>query len=185
MAAIRDHSVATTRGSSGFAIWGRAVPISTSTDKLRWLTAPVLLATIGLATAAAVVSHRYGSLASALGALEGRPLLLDTYLIDAGKLIQGEDKDVEFRISNRSKGVVRILGARASCVCMQPDELPFDVLPGSMIPFRLRLKVRAMKIGSFSYGIDLYTDCRSEQVVSLRIRGEVVESVASRTNTLK
>ena len=66
MAAIRDHSVATTRGSSGFAIWGRAVPISTSTDKLRWLTAPVLLATIGLATAAAVVSHRYGSLASAL-----------------------------------------------------------------------------------------------------------------------
>ncbi len=142
----------------------------------RWLAVSVLVAAVALSVMTAVALRSYGSLGSALAALDGQPLVLDTYFIDVGTVVQGDERRPEVRVSNHSNKTIRILGARASCVCAMAEELPVELVPGGTAGLRLRLKTRTAKFGPFRHGIDLYTDCQDARVVRLSVTGRVVGS---------
>ncbi len=131
------------------------------------------------------VSATYDSVDPILRALRGDPLVLDAYRVNLGDLRADEDRVVEFRISNRSKSEICLLGSRSSCTCVVTDDLPRQIGAGTAITFVVKTRGKKLKPGRFHQNIGLYTNCREQPTLTLQISGNLVAPVVASTTEIK
>jgi hypothetical protein len=127
-----------------------------------------------LAIVAAWAIHRFGSLSKAASYLAGERLLADSRIKTIGTVEVGWRGRVGFSVKNVSNDPVTIFGARSSCTCAVVDaELPVSLPPGHAYTLNVNLNPYA-KPYEFSEKIDLFTSCKSQSILTLRVTGRVV-----------
>jgi Protein of unknown function (DUF1573) len=145
---------------------------------LSWLALTMIIANVGLLSAAALALYFFGSLAPAVAYLRGDRLIADAYTRSLGTIRKGEERAAFFVLTNSSNRAVKILGSRASCTCLVVDELPVALPPHGVFRLRIGLRPR-VKPGQIAERVSLFTDREGEERLELKISGRVVESGGS------
>ena len=75
-------------------------------------------------------------------------------------------------MTNAANRPITILGVRSSCTCVVPDDIPMTVRTGKSRPLRVGLQT-GLKTGRMSEQLLIYTDCKENPEILLRIVGQV------------
>ena len=90
----------------------------------------------------------------------------------------GDRVPVAYRLLNRSRRSVRIVGCQANCSCIVMDQAPFVLKPGAEFVFRASVALPKSKDGriDFDYPITLYTNQSEQPRLELHLIASVRES---------
>jgi hypothetical protein len=152
----------------------------------RLLATTGLLAVVALCAAAAWYCQRCGSIANALEALQGRPIVVDARVKSFGEVEEGSRVRVEFRLRNVSHRTVRVLGGMTTCTCTMLGDLPLSIGPMEEVPFpvSILLETGGPRIETeqppLNLPILLYTNVPSEPELLLHVTGRIVPRAAER-----
>lgn len=100
---------------------------------------------------------RFGSLAAALSAVRGDPLLVDRPFRSMSGIRPGSRVLLHYALTNASDRPIKLVGIKASCSCITADELPLTIAVSETKSLSATVKTRedeSAKDGS----ICLYTD---------------------------
>ncbi|MDE2508745.1 MAG: DUF1573 domain-containing protein [Planctomycetota bacterium] len=140
---------------------------------LPWLGRAVVIASFLISFLILGGTLRFGTIASTLAYLNGDRLFLDSPSKAVGIVVEGLDKEVEFRLKNAGSSPIRLVGARSTCSCVFSDEFPIDVPAGGSQ--RLRVGVRTQgKVGPVSESMQFYTDSPRQPVLNVKVTGTVI-----------
>jgi len=142
-------------------------------SSLSWFAA--LLISVNLLLAIAVVGALlwFGSLATAVQVLGGRPLVVDATTKSFGVAEPGQTVEVTFNLVNYGSQPCRVVGAWAGCACTVPQDVPFSIAPGETGEFRVVIHLPDEEVEGDSYPITVYTNIPSQVELSLTVTGEV------------
>lgn len=124
-----------------------------------------------LALAALMVKLQYGSMTTAFAVWRGQVLVAEEYAKDVGRLQVGEIRTVFFRVKNPDANKVVILGAKTSCGCLAPKNLPRTLAPLEMMELELTIRARPRE-AMLEHNALLYTSPSGTPVV-LRVAAMV------------
>lgn len=128
--------------------------------------------------------YRFGSIRRAVAYLAGDRLFFDASSKPLGPVEPGQKGTVEFLLTNYSDDPVVILGAKASCSCSVPQNLPAAVAPGATQPLVISVSPNANS-GSGAPGeialIQFHTDHKRQSSLVVRITGEKTTGADTRT----
>ena len=91
--------------------------------------------------------HHFGGIGQFLSFVNGKSLYLSPRQIDLGSHDAGSEVPTVFKITNLASKEISVVGARTSCDCALPEEMPIPIAPGKTID--LSIKVRLPKYESF------------------------------------
>lgn len=117
-----------------------------------------------------------GSLRRAFAFLEGSSILIDCDEINLGEVESEDAVTVPIPIANISSHPLRVIGIRGSCDCVVTDELPLLVQPGEHRDLSITLSASKHAIGDFMNRVILYTDCERNRLLTVGIRGTIVQA---------
>ena len=130
-------------------------------------------AAIVLAAWTAFAAVRYGSTEVAVAALQGKPLVVGSSLLDLGAVPADEGATGTVVIHNRSGGLVRLIGGSTDCTCTLIQDLPLDVPPGESRTVTVGFRAPA-GAGNFRHTGTIWTDCQSQQSLPVVVVGRSV-----------
>jgi len=139
---------------------------------LSWLVMAVIFTNVGLFIAAGLALYWFGGIGPAVANLKGDRLIADSYSKSFGTAESGQIPVVVFNMTNAANRPITILGVRSSCTCVVPDDIPMTVAPRESRPLRVGLKT-GLKAGRVSEQLLIYTDCKENPEILLRIVGQV------------
>jgi hypothetical protein len=112
---------------------------------------------------------RFGSIANAIGYLNGREVQVDKSAIDLGTVALDKEIPVEFNLTNLHGRPFKIVGANASCSCISPPRMPITLSP--LEPTSITFGFTSPeKPEQFAQEIELYFD-GPVQTMQLKITG--------------
>jgi hypothetical protein len=124
--------------------------------------------------------YAFGSIQQAVGYyLRGETLSADMAEKSFGIVSPGDPIRVPFKLTNRGRESVRVLGCSASCICILPDDLPFTLNPNESRDFVLFVsnpkpgERGSIKPSSLRFDITLFTNDPTQRRLPLVIKGEV------------
>jgi hypothetical protein len=124
--------------------------------------------------------YAFGSVQQAVGYyLRGETVSADTAEKSFGIVSPGDPIKVLFKLTNRGREPVRVLGCDASCICIVPDDLPFSLDPNESRDFVVSIwnpkpgERGSIKPSSLRFDITLFTNDPMQRRLPLVIRGEV------------
>lgn len=148
------------------------------------VTLLIISVTTLLLTAAGWSLATFGSIQRAISYhLGGATLLIEPNEKSFGAVSPGDAIDVRFRLVNRGRETVRVLGCRASCLCIVPDDLPFSLSPNESHDLVFSVnnpkpgERGTLKPSNLRFEIALLTNNASQPEVPLIIKGEVRDQV--------
>lgn len=129
-----------------------------------------------------LLSAIWGSPARAFRLLAGTPLTLKPSVVELGSGSAGTSRDLEILLFNDERSTLELVGARASCGCLNTDKFPMKVLGGS----RCRLTVKAVFTGNghFEHNIVYYTNCATQPYLTLTVVGSTESTPSSPSGAL-
>ena len=109
--------------------------------------------------------------------LRGETILVDSHAKSFGIVAPGDRVTVSFRLTNDGREPVRIVGCRAGCSCMVPDDLPFAIGPKGSRDFAVSIKV-PQKRGNGSVvarklALTLFTSNPAQLEIPLTMSGQI------------
>ena len=144
-------------------------------SSLSWFAA--LLISVNLLLAIAVVGALlwFGSLATAVQVLGGRPLVVDATTKSFGVAEPGQTVEVTFNLVNYGSQPCRIVGATVGCACTVPQDVPFSIAPGETKSLRMLINIPDdLKEGDdFPARLTLYTTIAAQPQLDFKIVGKV------------
>lgn len=146
--------------------WGLRIPKSPST---------LIYAGLGLAllTLACWAVYGFRVIRSS-----GRLISVDSDAKSFGVVSPGDPIAVSFRLTNHGREPVRIVGCRAGCSCMLPEDLPLEIRPNASRDFRVSFNFRPVPGGgpaleTRTYPLILFTSSPGQFKIPLTVTGEV------------
>ncbi len=105
------------------------------------------------------------------------PIQVEPAAFGLGTVASGETRPATYRLSNRGRSRVHILGARVSCgetgcAAGPPANLPLEIPPGETR--EVAISFRTHKPGRFSYAFQLFSDAPGQSEIELLIEGITV-----------
>jgi len=142
-------------------------------SSLSWFAA--LLISVNLLLAIAVVAALlwFGSLATAVQVLGGRPLVVDATTKSFGVAEPGQTVEVTFNLVNYGSQPCRVVGTRLTCGCTVPQEIPFSIGPGETGKFRVVIRLPDEMVERDTNSVRVYTNIPSQVELRLTITGQV------------
>lgn len=123
------------------------------------------LTLIILAISAGYGCARFGSLAAALAAVRGDPLVVDQLFKSISGVRPGSRVALRYALTNVSGHPIRLLGARTSCSCTVVGDLPITLAASETRLLKVLIATREDQ-AAFDGSIRLYTDdLRSTEIV--------------------
>lgn len=98
-------------------------------SNIRWLKSSLLIAVVAGIVLTGFASWRFGSVGAAVARMRGEVLYVKSRTIELPTVRAGEKAPVTVTIRNVRSTPVRILGARMSCSCASPMNLPLTLAP--------------------------------------------------------
>jgi hypothetical protein len=155
----------------------QVVPRSGTAALFRPLT---LVAVTGLALVVWVVwaFAGFGSIREAASYyLRGETLFVDSTTKSLGAAAPSEELPVSFRLTNRGKQPIRIVGCKTSCNCMLPRDLPFALAPHEVREFTLSIRMPSpanfrSQAGRLELQLILFTNNPQQPRIPLSIIGK-------------
>ena len=142
------------------------------------MTCTILLVNLALGILSLFGWIRFGSIASGVAYLRGDRLIPDTYFKSFGSVVKGSSPVVEFKLNNLTRHPITVFGAKFSCACTVPADLPMVLPPGEVTPLRVQIHTSS-KFGVFSEFIRLYTNIPGSCNYLLKVSGRVVAPTSS------
>jgi len=122
----------------------------------------------------------FGSIGGAISYyLKGETLFLDSTEKSLGIVSPGDQVGVTFKLTNRGRKQIRILGCQASCSCMIPDDLPFVLSPDESRDFTLSIRTPKPRGASdkksigMNLELTLFSNNPMQSRITLTIKGEI------------
>lgn len=129
----------------------------------------IVLATWALAS--------FGSIRGAIGySLRGETLFVDSTEKSFGVASPGDHVDVTFKLSNRGREPIRVLGCSANCGCMIPRDLPFVLSPSGVRDFKVSIGIPELEQVRSPFAnleLVLFTNHDGQSRIPLHIKGEI------------
>lgn len=125
--------------------------------------------------AAIWASGGIGVMKSAYAHMAGRTIFVDSYSKSFGDVQVGDPVSVSFRLTNGGDKPVRVVGYRAFCNCVVPDDLPFTINPNEHRDFVISVhnSERVNSTGSFTQSVIIYTTGATQPEIALTVKGEI------------
>ncbi|MGO9466796.1 MAG: DUF1573 domain-containing protein [Isosphaeraceae bacterium] len=136
----------------------------------------LIAAGLGLALLAAVLWAVGGF--SAIRSIGRETISVDSRARSFGVVARGDRIAVSFKLTNHGRDPVRIVGCRAGCGCMLPEDLPFSIRPNGSRDFRVSIKFPPAPAGgpvveTRTYPLTLFTSNPDQFEIPLTVSGEV------------
>lgn len=173
-----------TSNSESAAAFGRGGGLL---ELLRLVCASVGLSSLLIAIPCLVGVWTYGSVARAILAVRGEPILVANGRCNVGRITSNTEFHVVFELANLYKVPTTIVGLSTSCDCITTSSIPLALAPRAMTPIRFKVEAPS-RPGSFSRAVRLYTDRRLQPEIILILEGVVIparrpsQPVAASTN---
>lgn len=107
----------------------------------------------------------------------GETLVVDSATKSFGVVAPGDPITVAYRLTNRGEQEVRVVGLRAACRCVVPDDLPFVLRPKESrdLPISIRnlKKEDVPHSQTLDWAITVFTTNPAQVQIALRIKGEI------------
>lgn len=139
---------------------------------LGFLTHPVVIFLALLGVLFGLPIAWYGSMNSALEALRGHSLVVDSTSKSIGTVKATETPSVTFRLRNISSRPVRIVGSLKTCGCLASDKVPFTMEPWETRDFRVVVDPSHAE-GTFAQRVILHTSVPEQPSMTFNIIGQV------------
>jgi len=114
---------------------------------------------------------------STFGFLGGETIFVDSHTKSFGLAGPGDQITVSFKLANRGRGPIRIVGCQKTCSFMLTDELPFVLRPNESRHFTLSITVpKTRQIDSVvtrKFALTLFTSNPAQFKIPLTVSGEV------------
>jgi Protein of unknown function (DUF1573) len=123
---------------------------------LKWLATTLLAACVGIGCLAAVGVYLFGSVANAVGYLNGQRLFAHPEALV--RTVTGEAREFSVTVSNLGKGPVRILGVQSSCSCVAMLGVPVNLPASGRCTIKARFRPTRKQTGRFTQTLRLFTD---------------------------
>ena len=164
------------RRSIGFCRPPRAAEVRR--EKVRHgVSLPGALGTAAAAAVLALLGGAFWLLAGdphhALSRLRGESITVEPAATSVGEEIAGASRSFSVTLTNHTNQPVRIIGGTAGCGCIATGDLPLRLPPGESGSIRVRIKFAGAP-GRFQHRFTLYTDDKTQPVVTARFRGRVL-----------
>jgi hypothetical protein len=143
----------------------------------RWRSSLILAGTFvfGALGMLAIGVWQFGSIAHAIGAIQGYSVLPIRAMIPAGEIEAGRKVSVAFELRNLTGFPVSVVGAQADCGCIAHDDLPLAIEPKSLSVLHVSFTPGISDVGHVvSHAVTLHLSVDGPPVV-LRLEGTVVE----------
>ena len=108
--------------------------------------------------------------------LRGETLFVDSTRKSFGIVSPGDHVDLTFKLTNRGREPLRVLGCSAICGCMTPRDLPFVLRPSAGRDFKVSIDIPELeRVQSRFLDLELvlYTDLDTQSRIPLHIKGEI------------
>ncbi len=132
------------------------------------------LAFLGMGTWAAMT---FGSIRQAIGYyLRGETLFVNSNVKTYGMASPGDDVQVSFKLSNRGREAIRVVGCFSICGCMVPKDLPFVIPPSGSRDFNLSIHIPDYEPSQARFtnlDVVVYTSSPGQSRIPLQIKGEI------------
>jgi hypothetical protein len=141
-------------------------------------------------TSAAVwlASGGAGTLRAAYLSISGQVIAVDSATKSFGAVREGAPASVQFRLTNRGRRPVRIVGCAQYCNCVASEELPLTIGPGESHDLKIAISTSDSKAGMgnepISQPLTLYTTSPGQAEIELTIKGEIHGSAGSEGSPL-
>ncbi len=127
----------------------------------------------------------FGSIRGAVGYyLRGETLFFDSTEKSFGVASPGEKVTVAFRLTNRGRKPIRVLGCSAICTCTLPTDLPFTLGPNESRDVTLSIREpkrqvpQPSKPKDLSLEVTLFTNNAAQSRIPLTVKGRILENGA-------
>jgi len=119
----------------------------------------------------------FGSIRGAIGYyLRGVTLFVDSTEKSFGVASSGDHVDVTFKLFNRGREPIRVLGCSANCGCMVPRDSPFVLSPSEGRDFKVSIDIPELeRVRSRFANLELvlFTNHEVQSRIPLHIKGEI------------
>ncbi|MFI5456161.1 MAG: DUF1573 domain-containing protein [Isosphaerales bacterium] len=119
----------------------------------------------------------FGAVGVAVALMKGETLFVDSSTKSFGVVPAGDPIVVSYKLTNRGDQNIRIVGCRAVCRCMVPEDLPFTLRPKESRNFPILIRNPKGEGGSRSqtinWGITLFTTNPAQAQIPLTVKGEL------------
>lgn len=145
----------------------------------RSLAATTIAAGLGLVLLiiATYAGGGFSAIRMAYAYMRGETILVDSSTKSFGSAREGDRVSVSFGLTNGAGKPVRVVGCRAYCNCIVPDDLPFTINPHERrnLTLSVRIPERGRSSGTrqFSQPVTLYTTNAAQIEIPLLIEGAV------------
>lgn len=150
-----------------------SVATETGSRRLSFLLGTTVAVVLAITSLAVWSWVRLGSVPAGLDYLAGERLVLDATEQSFGELAADGKRIVAFRLTNLTGRDLTILGARSSCTCIAPENLPMVIPASKAKSFDVLVKSES-KVGALSERIIVYTDYQPKSRLVLKVVGRIV-----------
>ena len=158
--------------------------------KQKWTLSPLAAAVICVSLALCAMAvwglANFGSIRDAISYyFKGETLILDSTTKSFGVAAPGERVSISFKLTNRGKTSIRILGCYARCTCLVPGDLPITLQSNEKRDFTVSISMpshdeaRARKSTHLELPFVLFTSSPTKSRVALSVSGEVRDKSAT------
>ncbi len=150
-----------------------------------WFFTLLVVTSFSLVLCAAWNLTGFGSIREAVRySMAGQTLLVDSTAKSFGTLAPRDEVRVSFRLTNRGRGQIRIVGCQSYCNCTLPEDLPFVLEPDETREFVLLIRApgpqfaKAGTSGRLELRMVLFTNNPFQSRIPLLISGNVRQNPA-------
>ncbi len=142
-----------------------------------WSVALFGFASVALVVLAFWVRGGISALKETYAILKGETLVVDSSMKSFGVVPSGDPVVVSYKLTNRGDRNIRIVGFRAVCRCMVPEDLPFTLRPRESREFPIVIRNPEKEAGNpaqiVNWGMTLFTTNPAQVRIPLTVKGEI------------
>ena len=145
---------------------------------VRILRSPSTLIAAGLGVALLSLACWAVSGFRTIRSMRGQTISVDSDVRSFGVVSRGDPIAVSFRLTNHGRSPVRIVGCRAGCSCVLPEDLPFVIRPDASRDFRVSFNFPPIPGGGSAVEtrtlrLTLFTSDPDQFEIPLTVSGEL------------
>jgi hypothetical protein len=137
-----------------------------------WVVQTGVLLGLTLSTCWLLAYLAFGSTEAAMSYLSGDRILAESRLGSFGEVDSGAVPTVDFRLKNRDRSPVEILGVNVSCTCLVVTPRYLRLAEGATGELSVRVRT-GKRYGDLAETVRCYTTSSSSPWVDLRVTGRV------------
>ena len=142
---------------------------------LSWTLSTVVFTNVILACLVGVALFRFGSVGSALSCLRGDRLLANSHVKSLGTIQKGQEREVNFELTNAGNRPVKIFGGTSTCTCMLATGMPAIIQPEDHLTIGIKFRAKG-KPGPTRERLRLFVDHPNQRHLDLVIECRIVQS---------